>query len=179
MSTLMPSAAVAPYAIAPYSDAWRAQYGKSRYLQFLSNDGLQQRYVDLLDNVLVFEPDGRPQFVGLDIDTGITRRIADLRAEVDLRQLESEWLVSVEQSVLQKPYPQVARAIEVWGNRRWTPESCLIKYGKRKYMAALVERGCIRLTPASCYKDPSLNPAIQDSELNFAVHFPPGTKAWS
>jgi hypothetical protein len=93
--------------------------------------------------------------------------IADLRAEVDLRQLE--WLVSVEQAVLQKPYPQVARALEVWGNRHWTPESCLIKYGYRKYMAELAERGCMRLNPASCYKDPSLNPAIQDSELEFAV----------
>jgi hypothetical protein len=32
--------------VVPYSDAWRERYTKSRYLEFLSVDDLQKRYVD-------------------------------------------------------------------------------------------------------------------------------------
>jgi hypothetical protein len=43
-------------------------------------------------------------------------------------------------------------------------------------MVSLLERGCLRLTPASMYDDPSLNPAIHDQELEFSTYFPPGTR---
>ena len=91
--------------VAPYSDAWREQYAKSRYLEFLSTEDLQKRYVDLLDNVLLFTSDGRPHLGGLGADTGWTRRIADVWAEVDLRSLGAAWLKAVEQAVLDRPYP--------------------------------------------------------------------------
>src|SRR5256886_3974732 len=75
---------------------------------FQAEDGIRDLTVTgvqtcALPILLAFGPDGRPCFVGLDTDSGMTRRIADLRAEVDLRQLESEWLVSVERAVLKKP----------------------------------------------------------------------------
>jgi hypothetical protein len=43
-------------------------------------------------------------------------------------------------------------------------------------MIDLVERGILRLTPASSYNDPSLNPAIRDAELEFSIHLRPGTR---
>ena len=152
--------------VAPYSDAWREQYAKSRYLEFLSTEDLQKRYVDLLDNVLLFTSDGRPHLGGLGADTGWTRRIADVWAEVDLRSLGAAWLKAVEQAVLDRPYPSVKRAIDAWGDRRFTPERAIIKYGRRAHMIDFLERGSMRLTPASSYGDPSLNPApISSSTL--------------
>lgn len=159
-----------------YSEAWRAQYSGERYLHYLSLDELGQRYLDLLTNVLGFTEAGKPQFIGLDRDTAWTRRIADVVAEIDLRSEPRGWLDSVEQKALNRPYPRVLRALEAWGSQNPAPGSHLIKYGHRAHMAALVERGQVRLTPASCYGDPSLNPAIRDSELEFAFHLPPGTR---
>jgi hypothetical protein len=43
-------------------------------------------------------------------------------------------------------------------------------------MADFFEYGRLRLTPASKYDDPSLNPAIRDAELEFSIHLPPGTR---
>ena len=163
-------------AVAPYSATWRKRYAKNRYLEFLPVDGLQQRYVDLLDNVLAFGPGGRPDLGGLSADTGWTRRIADLWAEADLRNLGYTWLRTVEQTLLDRPYPNVKKATEAWGVRRFTPDRDIIKYGRCDHMTDLLERGHLRLTPASSYDDPSLNQAIRDAELEFSVFLPPGTR---
>ena len=163
-------------AVPSYSDAWRERYANSRYLEFLSVDDLQKRYVDLLDNVLAFRPDGTPHFDGLGADTGWTRRIADVYAEVDLRSLAAAWLKTVEQTVLDRPYANVKKAMQAFGSRRFTPERAVIKYGRRDHMVDLLEQGRLRLTPASNYDDPSLNPAIRDAELEFCTYLPPGTQ---
>ncbi len=167
---------MATASVAPYSDSWRERYAKSRYLEFLSVDDLQKRYVDLLDNVLAFTSDGRPHLGGLSGDTDWTRRVADVWAEADLRSIGPAWLKAVEHTVLDRPYANIKRAMDAWGDRRFTPERALIKYGHRDHMVDLLERGRLRLTPASNYDDPSLNPAIRDAELEFPVHLPPGTR---
>ena len=151
---------MATASVAPYSDSWRERYAKSRYLEFLSADDLQKRYVDLLDNVLAFTSDGWPHLRGLSADTGWTRRIADVRAEVDLRSLGLAWLKAVEQLVLGRPYASVKRAIDAWGGRGFTPERSMIKYGQRAHMIDFLERGSMRLTSVFFYGDPSLNLAI-------------------
>ena len=56
---------MASSSVTPHSDAWRERYIKSRYLEFLSGEDLQRRYVDLLDNVLAFDSDGKPQLGGI------------------------------------------------------------------------------------------------------------------
>src|ERR1019366_3325722 len=101
-----------------YSDDWRERYANSRYLEFCAVDDLQKRYVDLLDNVLAFRSDGTPHFDGLSTDTGWTRRIADVYAEVDLRSLGAAWLKTVEQTVLDRPYANVKKAMQAFGSRR-------------------------------------------------------------
>src|ERR1700680_2331565 len=142
--------------VLPYSDAWRESYAKRRYLEFLSSDDLYRRYVDLLDNVLAFTSDGTPHLGGLNADTGWTRRIADVWAEGDLRDLTPSWLKAVEQAVLDRPYTNVKKAIKAWRSHRLTPGRAVVKYGRRDHMADLLGRGRLRLTPASNYNDPSL-----------------------
>jgi hypothetical protein len=41
----------------------------------------------------------------------------------------------------------------------------LVKYGLREYLEPALREGRIRVSPASRYADPSLNPAIRDNEL--------------
>ena len=47
------------------------------------------------------------------------------------------------------------------------PGQALIKLGQREHMKAFFERGQLQISPASTYKDPSLNYALQDDELKF------------
>lgn len=129
-----------------YSDAWREQYALSRYLAHLSTENLAERCTDLLGNVLAFGRDGAPRFVDLGQDTAWTRRIADAVAEADLRGLPRTWLAAVADGFLRRPFPRVRRAIEAWHSRDPAPGSYLVKYGSRDHMAALVERGLLRLT---------------------------------
>ena len=44
-----------------------------------------------------------------------------------------------------------------------------VRYSKRKYLEDLVRYGRIRISSASCYNDPSLNPAVRDEELELAI----------
>ncbi len=43
-------------------------------------------------------------------------------------------------------------------------EKTLVKFGKRKHMRKLYEKGEIKIREASWYSDPSLNPAVRDDE---------------
>jgi len=46
----------------------------------------------------------------------------------------------------------------------------LVKYGKLENLKKVFEEGIIRIAPASSYKDPSLNYAIQDDELTLITY---------
>ncbi|MGZ8929055.1 MAG: hypothetical protein ACXW03_11425 [Methylobacter sp.] len=45
----------------------------------------------------------------------------------------------------------------------------LYKFGKADHLNEMFERGKVRISPASFYCDPSLNNAIRDDELSFAI----------
>lgn len=47
------------------------------------------------------------------------------------------------------------------------PKEFLVKYGHYPHLLDLLERGSIRIAPATTYLDPSLNAAISDNELEF------------
>jgi hypothetical protein len=49
----------------------------------------------------------------------------------------------------------------------------LVKLGKEKHIRDALEKGAIRINPASIYEDPSLNQAIRDTELELEVHAHP------
>ncbi|MGE4398392.1 MAG: hypothetical protein AB7D29_02620 [Campylobacterales bacterium] len=57
---------------------------------------------------------------------------------------------------------------------------CLYKYGQTEHLLEMLKTGKILISPASYYKDPSLNHAINDDELNFKyVMLKQDTKIWN
>ena len=54
------------------------------------------------------------------------------------------------------------------------PKLFLIKYAERQHVEDALNRGRIRVSPASSYSDPSLNAAIKDEELVSEIIFDPG-----
>jgi hypothetical protein len=74
-------------------------------------------------------------------------------------------------------WPAIPRAVRAIAGRHFEPGKYLFKFGKREHLTQSLEKGIIRLAPASSYSDPSLNYAIRDDELHFTLHVPP-TDAW-
>src|SRR5262249_43217451 len=69
-------------------------------------------------------------------------------------------------------WPETPRAARAVSGRRFEPGKYLFKFGKHEHLKNALENGTIRLAPASSYSDPSLNYAIHDDELRFAVQTP-------
>src|SRR5205085_8475920 len=44
-----------------------------------------------------------------------------------------------------------------------------VKYGRSQFLTETLKKGILRISPASSYKDPSLNYAQQDDELEVAL----------
>lgn len=52
----------------------------------------------------------------------------------------------------------------------------LFRYGKSKYLKQVLKERIVRISPASSYDDPSLNPALRDKELELSIH--PLSSGW-
>jgi hypothetical protein len=66
-------------------------------------------------------------------------------------------------------WPSVQRAIKQIRSISYSEDGALFKYGKEKFLRPMVETGSIRIMAAATYDDPSLNPAIRDSELEISL----------
>jgi hypothetical protein len=72
----------------------------------------------------------------------------------------------------QIPRPGAARAgqaIEAVRQQAVALGTYLVKYGRSQYLRPAFEQGLIRISPATFYNDPSLNPAIRDDELALSI----------
>ena len=68
--------------------------------------------------------------------------------------------------------PKAAKAVKTMS---FPQGDYLFKYGKLKYLKQILNEKRIRISPASSYEDPSLNPAIRDEELELSI-YPPLSK---
>lgn len=78
-------------------------------------------------------------------------------------------------TILQK-YPNVQRAIRAWGNRGVPDSHYFVKYGEQARLRKVFHEGLLYVQPVSRYNDPSLNPAVRDTELETLAYLPTGTQ---
>jgi hypothetical protein len=67
-------------------------------------------------------------------------------------------------------WPGLENAVKRIKTTRLETGNFLIKYGRARYLIPMLEKGSIRIAPASLYEDSSLNPAIRDSELQLNLY---------
>ncbi len=65
--------------------------------------------------------------------------------------------------------PSTPSAVTAYQNRCRSNLGKLFKFGNSDHLKEMLDRGHIKLRPASYYKDPSLNNAIGDDELHFTA----------
>jgi len=138
---------------------WEYQYETYRYLKNISEAELIERYRNICRNFEV-------------LTTGVDRDVIPIhsflsswfwyrkehqtRYEFHLRNINLPFHTPHSQAILHAPF------------RAKFPNSCdiLFRYGNFKYMKLFVEKGEIRISPASFYKDGILNDPKKDDELN-------------
>jgi hypothetical protein len=66
-------------------------------------------------------------------------------------------------------WPGIKTAFDSFNSLNVAPGEYILKYSQAKYLTETIEKGIIRISPASTYDDPSLNYAIRDDELSFSL----------
>ena len=158
------------------SESQRTQYLSERYLEHSSLEELDQRFKDILRNMLTFSSAGIPAYDFSSSVRGLTERATHVELELELRLATSTAIALASPEIFSPEYPKVKKAIRAWGERSLPTSPYFVKYGKLADLKKLRDEGEIRLRPASDYSDPSLNLAIRDEELETVVGLPLGTR---
>lgn len=159
------------------------EYHKNRYLEFLDKEHLDQRAKDILNNFITINNEGK---IGIHIpseDPSQFHKLGNIMCKYSM----IVWThICAEFYLRYGPYPN---GFEGFNNNLTMPtpkgplkpklvdainkykgkKGYFVKYGKLKYLENMYQNGYLRIFPASFYKDPSLNPAIRDNELEFTT----------
>jgi len=156
-------------------ELWRQQYRLRRYMEHLKEDDLQQRAKDVFNNLTLLNEESKISLPKLSSETETWMIL---------------WTHVLEEFVIRfGPYPSGFTTGFMKDVRIPDPRSTLaskaanavrttslprgdyfFKYGKFKYLKQALNEKRIRISSASSYDDPSLNPAIRDKELELSIY---------
>jgi hypothetical protein len=158
--------------------ALRAAYRVRRHLQHLTKEQLRQRFIDIFLNLFTLRRDGKLAFPAPGEDSEFWKSLfIDVLEEHVLRF--GPYPKGFEDGFAQNldlpkfVGPMGARANKALASASHLGTLSLVKYGQADHLRAMLEIGKIRIAPASCYSDPSLNLAVRDDELQLDFFLPP------
>ena len=149
-------------------DAWKRQYKQRPYLKEASSSLLAERFRDVCVNLITRSPDG---VVNELFPTG---RARDLFMQRAIHLIEEYKLR--DQNI--PPASEVPISRNNFSPYRFlwpAAGKALVKIGKRDHMQEFLEKGRIRICPASSYSATSHNSAVRDQELELE-QFGPGVQ---
>jgi hypothetical protein len=150
------------------SDFWRQRYIERPYLTGSSNQELDNRFFEVLNNSLVLAPSGKIAPVPPHDGGGYwLEAFTHLVQEYRRRGRDfPHWLPGLP---IPKPtFPAGAPGNTATFGRQLKIAGALYKFGKEQHLRELLNHGRLRIQPASNYNDPSLNHAIRDDELSIS-----------
>lgn len=160
--------------ISPH-EVLRLWYRKNRYLKYIDDKELKQRAKDILCNYLILSEDNklglRPWNEGGNYWFAVWTHVLE---EFILRfgpypagfseDFDQDWHIP------DPTFPHNKKAIKAFKDIDFNVGNYLIKYGKYDILKSIYENGIIRISPASLFNDPSLNPAMRDNELELSIY---------
>lgn len=153
---------------------WYEEYRERRYLADTPDEVVMQRARELISNISTLEQNGKIGCVQPELQNGffLWRLFSHLLEESRLRTGSYQGLFikhGLHKALMPKPtspnLPASEAVLRI--SQELTKLRRLFKFGKKKWMRALLEHGEIRIAPASMYNDTSLGPAIADDELSY------------
>ena len=164
---------VPPETMVRRQDMWEMTYYRDPYLQHLTTDEFNERFADIQNNLLTLTPNRKIGFVSPN-EEGEYFMVAltHVFCESGLRGgFTGDW-----KSKIRFPdydWIGIDKVIPIVEKLKLKSGKFLVKYGGAKWLKNLYDHGELRITPASFYKDSSLNRAIRDDELELSIkpHF--------
>ena len=155
----------------------RLDYRRDRYMRHLSLDALAGRARAVGDNLFIISETGQVSSPDSPVSHYWWQLFAELLEELFIRY-GGALPRDVYDRVLMRMIPQWMTRERLEQRRILVPPTglarpYLVKYGKRQFLEPALESGTIRVLPASCYRDPSLDPARFDDELAATVDAAP------
>lgn len=164
------------------NDSWRAEYRRRRYLADLSRADLNKRFEDVVNNMVVLTEGGqlglRPMKKPYRDDRGMYWMIlwTHILEEFCLRYgpypngIDDGSLRKID--IVKPSFPDIPKAVTAIAGIDHKNKEYFYKFGREEFLHQSLKRGIFRISPASCYADPSLNKAMQDDELNITLIMP-------
>jgi hypothetical protein len=152
---------------------WRRCYHARRYLECCSENEIAQRMRDVLTNLTWLTGEGKIGLIPpLSADINWLEKYGHIAEECKLRGIRPPRGVAISGSLPKPTFPSTPWAANLMGRIRERVGNgpYLAKLGKARYLDETYRTGAWRISLASTYRDPSLNPAQQDSELEVSLH---------
>ena len=153
---------------------WYEEYRERRYLADVPDKEVMQRARELISNISTLDQNGKIGCVHPKSQYGffLWRLFSHLLEESRLRTGSYQGLFirhGLRETLMPRPTspnrPASEAVLKI--SQEQTKLRRLFKFGKKKWMGALLDSGEIRIAPASMYNDTSLGPAIADDELSY------------
>ena len=155
---------------------WYEEYGERRYLRGASDEAVIERARELLGNLLTLDRNGKISCVPATSERGffLWRLFSHFLEESRLRTGDYQGLLiksGVGNALVPNPTapekPASPAVLELIGHPMESKR--IYKFGERVWMQQLLDRGFIRIAPATIYNDSSLCAAIADDELSYDI----------
>lgn len=155
-------------------EMWRMQYHSRRYMEHLSDDGIEQRVRDVIlnqtvlteENKIGLHPINKEGEYWMVMWTHLLEefliRYGPYPAGFDKKLIKNLKLPFSDSPTAEK----VCKAVK---QLNIEAGKFLFKYSNIKWIEQTQKKGIVRISPATSYKDASLNPAVHDEELEFSI----------
>lgn len=160
------------------SDAWRRNYCLSPYLSLASCEYIDERFIAHYHNLMMLDEQGRVVPRTNFTDSILAPLSAHLWEEYEARG-GAPALAVVERAAeeIRKYYKNGRpKGAALFANHPASLGNVIVKFGKRGHLVNMLEKGEVRLSPASHYAKGSLLKAMRDLEAEREFHIPAFTE---
>jgi hypothetical protein len=149
---------------------WEMHYRMERYLRHLTDQELGTRFTEVMNNLMSLTEDQKIGIIRMDAEGDqLSASFAHVLEEYRLRGSGIPEDLIKELHLPNYEWPGIRIAFDAFNSLNVEPGTYLLKYSQAKYLTETIEKGIVRISPASTYDDPSLNYAIRDDELSFSL----------
>lgn len=153
----------------PWDGRVRRDYARDRFMRGMSRDALAKRAMDIFSNFRTTKDDDAVSTATKDaLQSYWYSRFAEVYVELELRGDASRETLN-ELVRTQEWTGSFTASTQLFAGRLPFPSDLqhpfLVKYEHKRFLVPMLDRGHIRVSPASIYNDSSLNVATRDNEL--------------
>ena len=149
---------------------WRLEYEKDTYMRHMSDSEVSARARYLIENIVTLEQNGKIGLRSMESPVGfeLMRKFTHVLQELQLRkgQFEKQFMAH---ATIPKAMPNQEEELKKLNEYAAKKSPHLIKYGKIDYLS----KYSFKVSLASSFSDPSLNPSQKDDELAMEYLPPP------